>query len=72
MPTVKLYLSSTSLSLILLNLSEAHQQPQLDSGIVKKQANKYKYLKCLVHAHAIHIRIDVNFMDLPLYFRDIG
>ena len=38
MTTVKWYLSSTGPSLILLNLSEAHQLPHLDSGIVNNTA----------------------------------
>ena len=40
--TVKWYLSSSgsSLIIILLNLSEAHQLPYLDSGVVNNTARK--------------------------------
>ena len=38
--TMKWYLSSTGPSLILLNLSEAHQLPYLDSGIVNNTARQ--------------------------------
>ena len=34
MTTVKLYLSTSGSSLIILNLSEAHKLSQLDSGFV--------------------------------------
>ena len=38
MTTVKWYLSSSGSSLILLNLSEAHKLPHLDSGFVNDTA----------------------------------
>ena len=38
--TMKWYLSSTGPSLILLNLSEAHLLPYLDSGIGKNTARQ--------------------------------
>ena len=40
MLTMKWYLSSTGPSLILLNLSEAHQLPYLDTGIVSNTARQ--------------------------------
>ena len=38
MTTVKWYLSSSGSSLILLNLSEVHKLPHLDSGFVNDTA----------------------------------